>query len=95
MPQNVGPQNLLSHQVLLLVVAALIPALIFLFRFTRRTQDQNERLPLEYGLFHLALNRQPGEPQDKPPSTEWLNMGYWKVTSPQYYTGLRIVMPPE
>lgn len=31
-----------------------------------------------YGLFHLTLNKLPGEDGD--PKTEWLNMGYWKVS---------------
>jgi hypothetical protein len=30
-----------------------------------------------YGLFHLSLNKRPGE--DTEPLTEWLNMGFWKV----------------
>ncbi|KAF9460840.1 S-adenosyl-L-methionine-dependent methyltransferase [Collybia nuda] len=33
-----------------------------------------------YGLFHLALNRLPGQDPTKPPLTEWLNMGFWKDT---------------
>jgi len=33
-----------------------------------------------YGLFHLSLNRLPGENADVDPKTEWLNMGYWKNT---------------
>lgn len=33
-----------------------------------------------YGLFHLSLNKDPGQPSDTDPRTEWLNMGYWKVT---------------
>lgn len=33
-----------------------------------------------YGLFHLSLNRLPGEIPDAPPRTEWLNMGFWKVS---------------
>ncbi|KAF9015191.1 hypothetical protein BDQ17DRAFT_1340644 [Cyathus striatus] len=32
-----------------------------------------------YGLFHLDLNRLPSDDSDEP-KTEWLNMGYWKVT---------------
>ncbi|KAG5654080.1 hypothetical protein H0H81_007494 [Sphagnurus paluster] len=31
-----------------------------------------------YGLFHLALNRLPGEEESVPPKTEWLNMGFWR-----------------
>ena len=33
-----------------------------------------------YGLFHLSLNKLPGENPDTDPKTEWLNMGYWKVS---------------
>jgi hypothetical protein len=93
MPQNVGPQNLLSHQVLLLVSAALVPILILLYRFTLRTQSRREGVPLEYGLFHLALNRKPGDSKSEPPSTEWLNMGYWRVSSLQTFDGSRVVTP--
>jgi hypothetical protein len=32
-----------------------------------------------YGLFHLSLNKLPGESPEADPKTEWLNMGYWKV----------------
>ncbi|TFK75482.1 S-adenosyl-L-methionine-dependent methyltransferase [Pluteus cervinus] len=32
-----------------------------------------------YGLFHLTLNRLPGE-SDAEPRTEWMNMGYWEKT---------------
>lgn len=33
-----------------------------------------------YGTFHLGLNKLPSdEADDRPPKTEWLNMGYWKV----------------
>ncbi|KAL0580388.1 hypothetical protein V5O48_001633 [Marasmius crinis-equi] len=35
-----------------------------------------------YDLFHLSLNRLPGEDDSAPPKTEWLNMGYWKVLVP-------------
>lgn len=31
-----------------------------------------------YGEFHLVLNKRDGDVGR--PSTEWLNMGYWKVT---------------
>jgi hypothetical protein len=34
-----------------------------------------------YGLFHLSLNKLPGENSDSDPKSEWLNMGYWKVSS--------------
>lgn len=33
-----------------------------------------------YGLFHLSLNKLPGESSDTDPRTEWLNMGYWRVS---------------
>lgn len=32
-----------------------------------------------YGLYHLSLNRLPGQPDDAPVKTEWLNMGFWEV----------------
>ncbi|KIK71064.1 hypothetical protein GYMLUDRAFT_254342 [Collybiopsis luxurians FD-317 M1] len=34
-----------------------------------------------YGLFHLSLNKLPGEDESSPPKTEWLNMGYWRDTN--------------
>jgi len=34
-----------------------------------------------YGLFHLSLNKLPGEAPGMPPKTEWLNMGFWKDTN--------------
>lgn len=33
-----------------------------------------------YGLFHLTLNRLPGDDPGIPPQTEWLNMGFWRDT---------------
>ncbi|RDB28506.1 Erythromycin 3''-O-methyltransferase [Hypsizygus marmoreus] len=33
-----------------------------------------------YSLFHLTLNKLPGENPTAPPTTEWLNMGLWKNT---------------
>ncbi|KAK1232678.1 hypothetical protein PQX77_004154 [Marasmius sp. AFHP31] len=33
-----------------------------------------------YNLFHLSLNRLPGEDKNASPKTEWLNMGLWKDT---------------
>lgn len=33
-----------------------------------------------YGLFHLTLNNLPGDDPEKPPQTEWLNMGFWQVS---------------
>jgi hypothetical protein len=33
-----------------------------------------------YGSFHLSLNKLPGESPHADPRTEWLNMGYWKVS---------------
>jgi hypothetical protein len=32
-----------------------------------------------YGLFHLSLNKLPGDSPETSPRTEWLNMGYWKA----------------
>lgn len=37
-----------------------------------------------YGLFHLSLNKLPGEDPAADPKTEWLNMGYWKVSKSQH-----------
>jgi len=34
-----------------------------------------------YGLFHLTLNKLPGEDPLALPKTEWLNMGFWKDTA--------------
>jgi hypothetical protein len=34
-----------------------------------------------YSLFHLSLNKMPGENPESDPHTEWLNVGYWKVRS--------------
>lgn len=33
-----------------------------------------------YGLYHLKLNREPGEGDNSMPKTEWMNHGYWKNT---------------
>jgi len=45
-----------------------------------------------YGLFHLSLNKLPGEDPNIPPETEWLNMGFWRNTNvfPQACTALAI-----
>jgi len=37
-----------------------------------------------YGLFHLTLNRLPGDDPGIPPQTEWLNMGFWQVGCTPY-----------
>lgn len=42
------------------------------------TKEGGASESMPYGLFHLALNKLPGEKGDEPPKTEWLNMGYWK-----------------
>lgn len=52
--------------VLLTVLAASFVAI----RLYKRSGDP-------YGSFHLGLNLLPGESEAK---TEWLNMGYWKVS---------------
>jgi len=46
-------------------------ALLGLLRFATKSKDP-------YDLFHPTLNKRPGY-QSKIPSTEWLNIGYWKV----------------
>jgi hypothetical protein len=46
-------------------------SLLGLLRFATGSKDP-------YNLFHLTLNKRPGD-QFKVPSTEWLNIGYWKV----------------
>lgn len=38
-----------------------------------------------YGLFHLTLNHLPGQDPTIPPQTEWLNMGFWKVSLDAYH----------
>lgn len=50
---------------------------VFYWYFMSRPKSMGVDDP--YGLFHLALNRLPGEDASKAPKTEWLNMGYWKV----------------
>ncbi|KAF8350013.1 S-adenosyl-L-methionine-dependent methyltransferase [Amanita rubescens] len=47
-------------------------SLLGLLRFATGSKDP-------YHLFHLTLNKRPGD-QSKVPSTEWLNIGYWKDT---------------
>ena len=37
-----------------------------------------------YGLFHLTLNKLPREDPSVPPQTEWLNMGFWRVSDATY-----------
>jgi len=37
-------------------------------------------LNFQFGLSHIALNRLPGDKPSSKPTTEWLNMGYWKDT---------------
>ncbi len=34
-----------------------------------------------YGLFHLSLNKLNA---NSPPATEWLNMGYWRVSAARF-----------
>lgn len=46
-------------------------ALLGLLKFAAQSKDP-------YDLFHLTLNKRPGD-QSTIPSTEWLNVGYWKV----------------
>jgi len=46
-----------------------------------------------YGLFHLSLNKLPGESPDTDPRTEWLNMGYWKVSGERTRGGCELIVP--
>lgn len=63
-----------SSWLLPLLIAAFTAAILFAIQ-SRRTSVKDP-----YGSFHLGLNAD-GSPDDKP-STEWLNMGYWKVRRP-------------
>lgn len=56
------------------LILALIFALSFMVLFRVTMRDP-------YGLYHLALNREPGENRNLTPKTEWLNQGYWKSTT--------------
>jgi len=47
------------------------------YRYKPKTMKTKSSDP--YGLFHLALNKPPGE-LESAPKTEWLNMGYWRDT---------------
>ncbi|KAG6850500.1 hypothetical protein H0H93_012501 [Arthromyces matolae] len=62
------PTSLSSVSSLLVLLAALFSFLCW------QSKDP-------YGLFHLSLNKLPGEATDSSPKTEWLNMGYWKNTN--------------
>ncbi|KAF9569629.1 hypothetical protein CPC08DRAFT_2626 [Agrocybe pediades] len=53
-----------------------IPCIIFLSIILFKLASTPPADP--YGLFHLSLNRLPGQNPDESPDTEWLNMGYWK-----------------
>lgn len=52
--------------------AVILGVICILARLAMRSKDP-------YGLFHLSLNKMPGEVHEADPLTEWLNMGYWKV----------------
>lgn len=56
---------------------ALISIVIALWMLVRLLTTKSED---PYGLFHLELNKLPGAHPGTPPKTEWLNMGYWKVS---------------
>jgi hypothetical protein len=57
---------------ILLVALALVSALVLFIR----PRPQSTRLE-PYGSFHLAFNAS----EEGKPETQWLNMGYWKVSS--------------
>ncbi|KAK0245786.1 S-adenosyl-L-methionine-dependent methyltransferase [Armillaria nabsnona] len=54
-------------------VVAITSFLAFIFFANKRSDP--------YGTFHHSLNKLPGEDPNAPPKTEWLNMGYWKVSA--------------
>ncbi|KAJ4486217.1 hypothetical protein J3R30DRAFT_1471827 [Lentinula aciculospora] len=62
------------------VCIVIIASVALLWRYYHRHGRRNKASHNDpYGLFHLSLNKRPGEEQHGPPKTEWLNMGYWKV----------------
>ena len=56
----------------------LIPLSILSYTLYRRP-NATAKSEMPYGLWHLSLNKLPGESDEELPKTEWLNMGYWKV----------------
>jgi hypothetical protein len=42
-----------------------------------------------YSLFHLTLNKLPGDDHATLPRTEWLNMGFWRVSNVIYSPSIR------
>ncbi|KAG7099276.1 hypothetical protein E1B28_001135 [Marasmius oreades] len=57
----------------LIVSACVCTTLIISVWFHMKSSDP-------YDLFHLDLNKLPGQEKTRPPKTEWLNMGFWKDT---------------
>lgn len=58
-----------------IISRAILVSLPVIFAIIRQPEHSPETEP--YGNFHQSLNHVPG--QNKP--TEWLNMGYWAVSS--------------
>ncbi|KAG6812486.1 hypothetical protein H0H92_002593 [Tricholoma furcatifolium] len=54
------------------LLSVIIAGILSTLYFSKTSNDP-------YGLFHLSFN-QVGPDTHSPPKTEWLNMGYWKVT---------------
>ncbi|KAF8640351.1 hypothetical protein AX17_000022 [Amanita inopinata Kibby_2008] len=52
-------------------ISVILGMLSLIYLTSRRGADP-------YGLFHLYLNKLPDDKSGVPPSTEWLNVGYWK-----------------
>ncbi|KAJ4000992.1 S-adenosyl-L-methionine-dependent methyltransferase [Lentinula boryana] len=67
----------LSSNVRFAVVCILVMTVSLLWRLYHPHHENRDNDP--YGLFHLSLNKRPGEDENDLPKTEWLNMGYWKV----------------
>ncbi|KAJ3500401.1 hypothetical protein NLJ89_g9811 [Agrocybe chaxingu] len=65
--------------------STLLLGITFLCILLGFTMWSRARFQDPYGLFHLTLNKSPSGDPDAPPSTEWLNMGYWKVSAAGSY----------
>lgn len=57
------------------VLPTILSIMIFLAIYLK-----SNRATDPYGLFHLSLNRIPGDNPEEDPKTEWLNVGYWKAS---------------
>lgn len=62
-----------THQKAMSIVIIIVTVLAWLALVYMKAGDP-------YGLFHLSLNILPGGSETDEPKTEWLNMGYWKVS---------------